>query len=290
MQKIVIFLIAMTTLCFGQRFEDLALVKGFALGNALTAEKSLDAIFKNPSAPKTGDSPIFQTNVSSYYDSDIQILSFLYSTKLAEGVIFSIGIPVKKISGIRQTVELNGRAHEVGSFQDFHILGLSALTYSMETLSFGISAYVNHQTIGDYSANSFGFDVGFQAEINNLLVGASLQNLNKPSVEWSTGKSEEVSPIINGGLNIECSEKISVLFDGELEVDTVKSQNLTFNSAVSYSLSPEMEATIGIRHLFSNRNFRFGLSTNFTPITLSYAFSNHESLGVIHKLGVSIEH
>ncbi|MBT5953713.1 hypothetical protein HOG98_03225 [bacterium] len=290
MIKFVIFLLAMTTLSLGQRFEDLALIKGFGLGNALTAENSVDAMFKNPSAPNSINSSVFQTNFSSYYDSDIQILSFLYSSKLTESLVLSVGVPIKKISGIKETVELNGRAHEIGSFQDFHILGLTALTYSIDALSFGVSAYINHRTIGDNSGNSFGFDIGFQAEVNNLILGASIQNINKPSIGWSTGLSEDVSPIVNGGFNLTLSEKISILFDGEWELETIESQNFRFNSSVSYLLGPEIEATLGIRHMFSNRNLRFGLSTDLEPIKLSYVFSNHESLGVIHKIGVSIEY
>ena len=79
----------------------------------------------------------------------------------------------------------------------FYLTGAKRLS---DEFYIGASVKYIRRDLGDYSANGFGFDVGAMYNaIDNLWVGANIQDITTTLVAWSTGRNELIAPTAKVG-------------------------------------------------------------------------------------------
>ena len=69
-----------------------------------------------------------------------------------------------------------------------------------DNFSYGASVKIIRRSIAEFSATGIGFDIGVQyTPIENLFLGATLQDVTTTLVAWSTGRNELISPTLKVG-------------------------------------------------------------------------------------------
>ena len=69
-----------------------------------------------------------------------------------------------------------------------------------DEFTYGASVKIIRETLAEYGATGIGFDVGAQYKpMDNLVLGANVQDVTTTLVAWSTGRNELISPTIKIG-------------------------------------------------------------------------------------------
>ncbi len=85
------------------------------------------------------------------------------------------------------------------SNQDWAIFFSFAKRHS-ETFSYGASVKIIREVLAEYGATGIGFDVGAQYKpMDNLILGANVQDVTTTLVAWNTGRNELISPTLKIG-------------------------------------------------------------------------------------------
>ena len=85
------------------------------------------------------------------------------------------------------------------SNQDWAIY-LSFAKKLSDKFSYGASVKVIRETLAEFGATGIGFDVGAQYKpMDNLMLGANIQDVTTTLVAWSTGRNELISPTVKLG-------------------------------------------------------------------------------------------
>ena len=85
------------------------------------------------------------------------------------------------------------------SNQDWAIY-LSFAKKLSDEFTYGASVKIIRETLAEYGATGIGFDVGAQYKpMDNLVLGANVQDVTTTLVAWSTGRNELISPTIKVG-------------------------------------------------------------------------------------------
>ncbi|NCS87734.1 MAG: UPF0164 family protein [Ignavibacteria bacterium] len=69
-----------------------------------------------------------------------------------------------------------------------------------DNFSYGASVKIIRRSIAEFSATGIGFDIGVQyTPLENIFLGATLQDVTTTLVAWSTGRNELISPTLKVG-------------------------------------------------------------------------------------------
>lgn len=147
----------------------------------------------------------------------------------------------------------------------------------------GVNAKVIRRTLAEYSATGIGFDVGaFYTPIENLYLGANLQDATTTLVAWSTGRNELVSPTLKIGGAYKLTEFLGGYIMPALDFD-VRFENRRFAS--QFNLGPvSFDMHAGLEYTFKNliyvrggyndvKQFTVGAGVKLPKLNIDYSFA-----------------
>ena len=152
-----------------------------------------------------------------------------------------------------------------------------------EDFYWGINAKIIRRDLAEYGATGIGFDVGaYYTPMENLFLGANLQDATTTLVAWSTGRNELVSPTLKIGGAYKFAEFLGGYIMPALDFD-IRFENRQFAS--NFNLGPvSFDMHAGIEYTFKNliyvrgghnhgKKFTFCADVKMPNLTLYYFFA-----------------
>ena len=158
-------------------------------------------------------------------------------------------------------------------------------TYShkqSETFSYGANVKLIRRDLAEYSAMGIGFDVGFwYSPMENLALGANVQDITTTLVAWSTGRNELISPTVKLGSAYFFDlfgGKLAPAVDADLRFEDRQSASTAHIGAVSLDLHGGLEYQfknlIALRAGYSDvKQLTLGAGVHFPKLNIDYAFA-----------------
>ena len=165
----------------------------------------------------------------------------------------------------------------------------------MEKFDLGITLKIINETIENYSAFAFGFDIGFLYAIpqtKNLTLGISVQNIGTPLTFI-----EKPSPL---PLNFKLGAGYKVYSDKNNSILTALDINIPIDNKVNFNLGAEYwfrgiiaarigYKTITISELGGLAGLCAGLGFKWQDYGIDYAFVPYGDLGYTHRISLMAE-
>jgi hypothetical protein len=260
-------------------------IKTFAKGQAVSAERmGIESVYSNPAGLTAIDGITYSASYSSFYENLYSSMGLSIGTKLDENIYLGISAPVKLITDIPETVEVNGVGAQIGSFSDIETAGIITLAMKLnQNINIGMNTSYYYHKIYNETASGLSLDLGVIADYGQISVGASIQNIGNSDLTWSTGLTEKQKQRISIGTMVEISKAITLLGDAVYEKD-----NIMYNLGGELKFSSNLSIPFGINDISGINSLRLGVQLNLEKLSWNYAFCQQEDLGLIHKLSIEV--
>ena len=151
-----------------------------------------------------------------------------------------------------------------------------------ENFYWGVSVKIIHRDIAEYYANGIGFDIGaYYSPMENLFVGANIQDVTTTLVAWKTGRNELISPTAKLGtayrLNI-LGGTVTPALDLDIRFENRRSSAYGNLGTISFDSHLGLEYTF--KNLFSIRGgyndvkqFTVGAGIKLPKLNIDYSFA-----------------
>ena len=151
-----------------------------------------------------------------------------------------------------------------------------------ENFYWGVSVKIIHRDIAEYYANGIGFDIGaYYSPMENLFVGANIQDVTTTLVAWKTGRNELISPTAKLGtayrLNI-LGGTVTPALDLDIRFENRRSSTYGNLGPISFDSHLGLEYTF--KNLFSIRGgyndvkqFTVGAGIKLPKLNIDYSFA-----------------
>jgi len=151
-----------------------------------------------------------------------------------------------------------------------------------ENFYWGVSVKIIHRDIAEYYANGIGFDIGaYYSPMENLFVGANIQDVTTTLVAWKTGRNELISPTAKLGtayrLNI-LGGTVTPALDLDIRFENRRSSAYGNLGPISFDSHLGLEYTF--KNLFSIRGgyndvkqFTVGAGIKLPKLNIDYSFA-----------------
>lgn len=185
-------------------------------------------------------------------------------------------------------VDINGDRLDYSKITEFSnqdwAFYLSFAKRQTDDFYWGVNAKIIRRTMGDIaSATGIGFDVGaYYVPMENLFLGANLQDATTTLVAWSTGRNELVSPTLKVGGAYRIVEFLGGYIMPALDMD-IRFENRRFASnfnigPVSFDMHAGFEYTfkniIAVRAGYNDvKQFTIGAGVKLPKLNIDYSFA-----------------
>lgn len=152
-----------------------------------------------------------------------------------------------------------------------------------ENFYWGINAKIIRRDLAEFSATGIGFDVGaYYMPIENLSLGANLQDATTTLIAWSTGRNELVSPTLKVGGAYKFVEILGGYIMPALDLD-IRFENRQFAS--NFNVGPvSFDMHAGFEYNFKNivsvragyndvKQFTVGAGVKLPKLNIDYSFA-----------------
>ena len=172
-----------------------------------------------------------------------------------------------------------------------------------EDFYWGVNAKIIRRDLAEYGATGIGFDVGaYYIPMENLYLGANLQDATTTLIAWSTGRNELVSPTLKVGGAYKLTEFLGGYIMPALDFD-VRFENRQFASnfnlgLVSFDMHAGLEYTyknlIYIRGGYNDvKQFTIGAGIKLPKLNIDYSFARFnesavERLDDSHRISIML--
>ncbi len=159
-----------------------------------------------------------------------------------------------------------------------------------EDFYWGINAKIIRRDLAEFSATGIGFDVGaYYTPMENLFLGANLQDATTTLVAWSTGRNELVSPTLKVGAAYKVIEFLGGYIMPALDFD-IRFENRRFAS--NFNVGPvSFDMHAGIEYTFKNliyvrggyndvKQFTVGAGVKLPKLNIDYSFARFNASAV----------
>jgi len=151
-----------------------------------------------------------------------------------------------------------------------------------DNLYLGANVKILSRSIAEYSAFGIGFDVGaYYSPMENLMLGANVQDVTTTFVAWSTGKNELITPTAKVGAAYQL-EFLGGKILPAVDLD-IRFENRRFASQFnigSVSFDPHVGMEYSYKKLFAIRagyndvkQFTFGAGVKLPKLNIDYSFA-----------------
>ncbi|MGB9663778.1 MAG: PorV/PorQ family protein [Ignavibacteria bacterium] len=185
------------------------------------------------------------------------------------------------------------------NYADWAFLFSFAKRYN-DKISYGANLKVIKRDIADYGAWGIGFDIGaIYSPMNNLFLGANLQDASTTIVAWDNGTTQLISPTLKVGaayqLNILNGTLIPAL-DADIRFENRRFASMVNIGPVSFDFHSGLEYTydnlISIRLGYNDvKQFTFGAGIILPKLNIDYSFVKFDrqgELGNTHRISLML--
>jgi len=170
---------------------------------------------------------------------------------------------------------------------DYALYFTYAQRYS-DDFTYGANVKLIRRDLGDATATGIGFDVGvWYTPMENLVLGANIQDITTTFLAWSTGRNELISPTMKVG-SAYFLELLGGRFAPALDVD-VRFENRRYASTanlgpVSFDLHTGLEfqfkELIALRAGYSDvKQLTMGAGVHLPKLNIDYSFAKLDAVG-----------
>lgn len=169
-----------------------------------------------------------------------------------------------------------------------------------ENLFYGANLKVIKRDIAEFGAWGIGFDIGaIYSPLENLSLGASIQDVTTTIVAWDNGTTQLISPTLKFGaayqFNI-LSGVLTPLFDTDIRFENRKFASMLNLGPVSFDFHSGVEYTydnlISIRLGYNDvKQFTFGAGIVLPKLNIDYSFVKFDrqgELGNTHRISLML--
>ncbi len=171
-----------------------------------------------------------------------------------------------------------------------------------ENFYWGASVKVIRRDIAEYSAMGIGFDVGaYYMPVENLHLGANIQDITTTLVAWSTGRNELITPTAKVGAAYVINApggKLMPAMDWDIRFENRK-------TASTFALGPvSVDTHLGLEYRYKNafavrggysevKQFTVGAGIFLPKLTIDYSFARFtqtetERLPDTHRISIML--
>ena len=170
-----------------------------------------------------------------------------------------------------------------------------------EDFYWGVNAKIVRRDLAEFGATGIGFDVGaYYLPMENLSLGANLQDATTTLIAWSTGRNELVSPTLKIGAAYKLTEFLGGYIMPALDFD-IRFENRQFAS--NFNLGPvSFDMHAGLEYTFKNliyirggyndvKQFTIGAGVKLPKLNIDYSFARFneaatERLDDSHRISI----
>lgn len=170
-----------------------------------------------------------------------------------------------------------------------------------ENFYWGVSAKIIRRDLAEFGATGIGFDVGaYYTPMENLHLGANLQDATTTLIAWSTGTNELVSPTLKVGAAYRLTEFLGGYLMPAFDFD-IRFENRQFAS--NFNIGPvSFDMHAGLEYTFKNlvyvrggyndvKQFTIGAGVKLPKLNIDYSFarfneSEVERLDDSHRISI----
>ena len=161
----------------------------------------------------------------------------------------------------------------------FYLTGAKRVT---DDLYLGANVKILSRSIAEYSAFGIGFDIGaYYSPMENLMLGANVQDVTTTLVAWSTGRNELITPTAKVGAAYQL-EFLGGKILPAVDLD-IRFENRRFASQFNIgpvSFDPHLGMEYSYKNLFAVRagyndvkQFTFGAGVKLPKLNIDYSFA-----------------
>jgi len=161
----------------------------------------------------------------------------------------------------------------------FYLTGAKRVT---DDLYLGANVKILSRSIAEYSAFGIGFDIGaYYTPMENLMLGANVQDVTTTFVAWSTGRNELITPTAKVGAAYQL-EFLGGKILPAVDLD-IRFENRRFASQFNIgpvSFDPHVGMEYSYKNLFAVRagyndvkQFTFGAGVKLPKLNIDYSFA-----------------
>ena len=161
----------------------------------------------------------------------------------------------------------------------FYLTGAKRVT---DDLYLGANVKILSRSIAEYSAFGIGFDIGaYYSPMENLMLGANVQDVTTTFVAWSTGRNELITPTAKVGAAYQL-EFLGGKILPAVDLD-IRFENRRFASQFNIgpvSFDPHLGMEYSYKNLFAVRagyndvkQFTFGAGVKLPKLNIDYSFA-----------------
>jgi len=161
----------------------------------------------------------------------------------------------------------------------FYLTGAKRVT---DDLYLGANVKILSRSIAEYSAFGIGFDIGaYYSPMENLMLGANVQDVTTTLVAWSTGRNELITPTAKVGAAYQL-EFLGGKILPAVDLD-IRFENRRFASQFNVgpvSFDPHLGMEYSYKNLFAVRagyndvkQFTFGAGVKLPKLNIDYSFA-----------------
>jgi hypothetical protein len=189
----------------------------------------------------------------------------------------------------------------IGSAADWGAIGSYARRIN-EKLSLGGNVKILYRSILDTSAWGFGFDVGARySPIEQLTLGASLQDATKSVLAWETGHQEFIVPSLrlgaayrlDAGTDHSVTPAIDAIFRFEGRSETAQADlgiaSLDAAAGLEYGFRNRLFGRVGFTEL---EQLTIGAGVRLPKLNIDYSFSREsadlDGVGATHRVSLKL--
>jgi hypothetical protein len=191
---------------------------------------------------------------------------------------FALSVVTLRSGAFERTNAMND---PLGTFSDHETAYFFTMSRSLSPrLALGMNAKLVQQSVEDFSANGYGFDVGGLYDVTpSLRVGASIQNLGGPNL--ALRETDEKYPVdVRGGVAMRVLGGRGLL---TAEVDRSGDEGVRLHGGSEYWVQPMLALRVGMNDQQPGGGFSYRFASNYQ---MDYGVSDH-ALGLTHRVGVT---
>jgi hypothetical protein len=177
------------------------------------------------------------------------------------------------------------------------------LTYAKkhsEQFSYGANLKFIRRDLGDHGATGVGFDIGlWYSPLENLVLGANVQDVTTTLLAWDTGRNELVSPTLKVGSAYfidALGGRLAPAVDCDLRFENRRSASMAHVGPVSLDLHLggefQFKQLVALRIGYSDvKQLTLGAGLRLPRLTIDYSFAKFDAtdqLGNTHRISLMV--
>lgn len=191
---------------------------------------------------------------------------------------FGLSVVTLRSGDFQRTNEMND---PLGTFSEGETAYFFTMSRSLSPrISVGTNVKLVQQSLEDFNANGFGFDLGALVNLTpDLRVGASVLNVGGPSLTLRAAK-ETYPTELRGGFSLAVLRGRGLL---SAELDQSNGDGVTLHGGSEYWVQPSFALRVGVDDQSPAGGFSYRFANNYQ---VDYSIQDHD-LGITHRVGLT---